>query len=87
MKVKNGIASRSSLERTLPNTRPGIACRKFRSKKPRWMARNPNDSPTAASVNATGKPISIARTRPPNIIGGIISSVIIASVSRTSHRS
>ena len=55
MKVKKGIASSSSLESTLPNTRPGIACRKFRSKKPRWMARKPNESPTAASVKATGK--------------------------------
>ena len=87
MKVKKGIASSSSLESTLPNTRPGIACRKFRSKKPRWMARKPKESPTAASVNATGKPISIARTRPPNISGGIISSVIIASASRISRRS
>ncbi len=87
MKVKKGIASSSSLDSTLPNTRPGIACRKLRSKKPRWMARNPNDSPTAASVNATGKPISIAITRPPNIIGGIVCSVIIASASRTSRRS
>ena len=54
MKVKKGIASRSSFDSTLPKMRPGIACRKLRSKKPRWMARKPNESPTAASVNATG---------------------------------
>jgi hypothetical protein len=51
------------------------------------MERKPNEIPTAASVKATGKPISMARTRPPNISGGIISSEIIASASRISHRS
>ena len=35
MKVKNGIASSSSLDSTLPKMRPGMACRKFMSKKPR----------------------------------------------------
>ena len=54
MKVKNGIASSSSLDSTLPKMRPGIACRKLKSKKPRWIDRKPNDNPTAASVKATG---------------------------------
>ena len=72
MKVKKGIASSSSLDRTLPKTRPGIACRKLRSKKPWLIARKPNEMPTAASVKATGKPISIASTRPLNISGGIV---------------
>jgi hypothetical protein len=35
MKVKKGIASSSSLESTPPKMRPGMACRKFMSKKPR----------------------------------------------------
>jgi hypothetical protein len=38
-------------------------------------------------VKATGKPISMARIRPPNISGGIISSVIIAAASHTWRRS
>ncbi len=86
MNVKNGIASSNSLESTLPNTRPGMACRKPRSKKPWLIAKKPNEMPTAARVNATGKPMSIATTRPLNISGGIISSVIIGSASRISHR-
>ena len=59
MKVKNGIASSSSFDRTLPKTRPGMACRKVRSKKPRSIDRKPKKNPTAASEKATGKPISM----------------------------
>jgi len=63
MNVKKGIASSNSLESTLPKMRPGMACRKLRSKNPRLIARKPNESPSAARVKATGKPISMARNQ------------------------
>src|SRR5215207_1757536 len=70
MKVKNGIASSSSLE-TMPKKRKGNACRKFGSKCWVAMPSMPKKRPTAASENATGKPISKNRIMPPNIRGGM----------------
>jgi hypothetical protein len=70
MKVKNGIARRSSLE-TMPKKRNGRACRKFGSKCCVAMPRSPKKSPTAASENATGKPIRRNRIMAANMRGGI----------------
>ena len=54
MKVKNGTASSRSFDSTLPNTRPGIACRYDTVKKPWSIATKPKAMPSAASENATG---------------------------------
>jgi hypothetical protein len=71
MKVKNGIARSSSLER-MPKKRIGSACRKATSKSPRTTPRMAKNIPTAESENATGKPISMNMTMPANISGGIM---------------
>ena len=54
MKVKNGMASSSSLARIPPKMRPGMACRKSKVKKPDPIARKPKPNPSADSENATG---------------------------------
>ncbi|MNC98708.1 hypothetical protein D3C83_167570 [compost metagenome] len=54
MKVKNGMASSSSFDRMLPNTRPGMACMNDIVKKPISIDRKPKKKPTAASEKATG---------------------------------
>ena len=71
MKVKNGIASRSSLE-MMPCTRSGNACSNCQSKWPVRMPSPPKKRPTAPRENATGKPISMKQIIPRNISGGMM---------------
>jgi hypothetical protein len=82
MKVKNGIASSSSFDR-MPNTRSGRLDMYWAGKKPRWIDTSPEASPSAASEKATGKPISITKTRLANMSGAMFSIVIIAAVARS----
>ena len=75
MKVKNGIASSSSLFR-IEKMEMGKLPMNAAGNQPMWMAKKPLARPRAANENATGNPINIKMMSPANMMGGKCSMVI-----------
>ena len=73
--VKKGMASSVSFDR-MPNTLSGRLAMKLAGNQPISMATKPENSPSAASEKATGKPINMMNTRPANIKGAKFSMCI-----------
>ena len=80
MKVKKGMANSKSLLR-MPNTFNGKLDMKLAGNQSMLMAKKPHNKPKKDREKATGKPISIVSTRPPNMMGAKFSIIMVGCLS------
>ena len=82
--VKKGMASSRSLER-MPNMLIGRLAMNTGGNQPISMAKKPQNRPSAASENATGKPISMITISPVNMTGAKFSICIFVGSCSCSY--